>query len=291
MENIFNRIEAVVAQDKGCRGIKALVVCGEMERAARSLLEGTTVFITTGFYIRYTGRGETDGPPGAIALARALDKLGKEVVMVADGPNVPLLRGALDAVGPDIPLVLFPKSASSSYAVDLLEKYKPTHVIALERVGPARDGKYYNMRGEDISCGVAPMDMLFTQAAKRGITTIGIGDGGNEIGMGKVFNNVVDSVHCGREIACVIPTDYLIVGGVSNWAGHGLCACLSILSGKNLMIDEDTERRLMKVLVESGAVDGCTLQPTETVDSLALDEYLYVISELREIVEGYISRR
>ena len=50
-----------------------------------------TAIIVTGFHILAAGATETDGPPGAIAIGRALQKLGNEVVL-RDGP----LYGACD---------------------------------------------------------------------------------------------------------------------------------------------------------------------------------------------------
>lgn len=288
MRESAGRIEDIIAEDRVGRGIENLVIRGDLERSARSLMEGTTVFITTGFYINEIGCGETDGPLGAIALALALDKLGKEAVLVIDGPNKPLLECALDTVGLDISIVLFPISGGEAFAKELLREYRPSHLIALERVGQARDGKYYDMRVTDISQRVAHLDVLFTAAADMGIRTIGIGDRGNEIGMGKVYDIVIDSVPNGESIACVTPTDYLVVSGVSNWAAHGICACLSLLVKDNLMMEESVERELLKAIVRCGAVDGCTLKREETVDSLKARDYFEVVNRLREMVNKEI---
>lgn len=60
-------------------------------------------------------------------------------------------------------------------------------LVAIERTGRAVDGHYYTMRGRDMSHLTAPIDDLFLFASQKGTTkTIGIGDGGNELGMGKV---------------------------------------------------------------------------------------------------------
>ena len=53
-------------------------------------------------------------------------------------------------------------------------------LIFLERPGRAGDGRYYNMRGRDISASVVPLDDLAAHALERGLPVIGIGDGGNE---------------------------------------------------------------------------------------------------------------
>lgn len=61
---------------------------------------------------------------------------------------------------------------------------------------------------------------------------IGIGDGGNEVGMGKIYNEIVncDAIKHASEIACVTSCDHLIVCGVSNWGGYGLSTAIAILA-------------------------------------------------------------
>ena len=67
---------------------------------------------------------------------------------------------------------------------------------------------------------------LFTAKKHPEIVTIGIGDGGNEIGMGKVFERVVANVQFGSEIACSVASHYLITAGVSNWGGYALAKAI-----------------------------------------------------------------
>ncbi len=62
----------------------------------------------------------------------------------------------------------------------------------------------------------APLDALFLRR-RSGTVTIGVGDGGNEIGMGRVRARVVRDVPNGAKIASVVRTDHLMVAGISNW--------------------------------------------------------------------------
>ena len=72
---------------------------------------------------------------------------------------------------------------------------------------------------------------LLISAKKDGrIATSSIGDGGNELGMGKVMENVVKFVKNGECIACNVSSDYLITAGVSNWGGYALAVALYLLS-------------------------------------------------------------
>ena len=56
--------------------------------------------------------------------------------------------------------------------------------------------------------------------------TIGIGDGGNEIGMGKVLDKVILHVKHGKDIGTTVTCDYLITTGVSNWGGCALAKAI-----------------------------------------------------------------
>ena len=106
-----------------------------------------------------------------------------------------------------------------------------THLIAIERVSPAADGKPHREHGWDMSRETAPLHLLFDDPTwQRRWTTIGIGDGGNEIGMGSLPQNIVETeIPNGRMIAATTPADYLIVAGVSNWGGYGLLAAMACL--------------------------------------------------------------
>ena len=66
--------------DRDRRGIAALrphVPADFCDRAAELVLDKPgTVLIATGFYILAAAAPETDGPPGAVAIGRALEALG-----------------------------------------------------------------------------------------------------------------------------------------------------------------------------------------------------------------------
>ena len=52
----------------------------------------STIGITTGFYILSANAPETDGPPGAIAIGNALEKMGHNVFYVTDKYTVPIME-------------------------------------------------------------------------------------------------------------------------------------------------------------------------------------------------------
>ena len=261
-------MENLIASDPGGRNVFGLVVADQLRLAAQSLRLGKRVGIVSGFYIPQAGAGETDGPPGAKVVGDALRALGIEVDYITDRWNEPLFRAL------DIEPLLEP--------YDYVTRSEPTHLVAVERAGRGRDGRYRNMRGLDISATTAPLDELFLEAGRRGLTTIGIGDGGNEIGMGKVFAEALSTIDHGADIASTVATDFCIAAGVSNWGAYGLAGALSVLSGRDLLPSaEKCVNDIVRVVQSGGAVDGVTHRREATVDGLDLSASVRMLENIR----------
>ena len=268
---------------RGISELRDLVPADYCTRAAELILANTgTILITTGFYILSAGAAETDGPPGAIAIGVGLERLGYKVKYVADEHSSNLLRPYVakssDVI--DFPITTLPKSVQ--YAEDILNTENPSVLISIERCAAAADGLYRNMRDLDISDQTAKVDLLFDMHSK----TIGIGDGGNEIGLGNVIDGVAKS-----ETLVSYPTvskvTELIIASVSNWGGYGLLAALSISTDKNVLptIEEDTER--ISKMVDLGAVDGFSGEEIYKVDGFDLTENAALLEKLHELVNGH----
>ena len=264
-------IERLIAEDAGARGIGPLVQWGQLGAAARALLHAPRVVIVCGFFIPPAMAGETDGPPGALALHQALAALGSEVVQLTDARNRPLLAA----------LGLTPLYTTWA---EVLATGSPTHLVGVERPGRAADGRYYNMRGLDISPFTEPLDEPFLEAARNGMVTVGIADGGNEIGMGRVADLVRRYVPQGQRIASVVPADHLIVAGVSNWGCYGLVGALSLLSGRDLLPSAAAAADAVTRIVAAGAVDGQSWRSEATVDGLPLAKSLSVLEHIRRCI-------
>ncbi|PAB59048.1 DUF4392 domain-containing protein [Anaeromicrobium sediminis] len=290
-EKYFIEIENIIRKNLDERGMDRINLPGEFKKGVKDLLKSSTVFIVTGFVIRDTLTGETDGPIGAISLASALENLGKKVVLVTDKYSKEMLYNCCMVKHMKTPIEVVPYNNAEEFCNDLLIKYNPSHIVGIERPGRAMDGCCYSMRGEDLSDLVPNTDILFEKSKELGITTLAVGDGGNEVGMGKVTSFVVNSVNKGGQICANTATDYLIVAGVSNWGGHALVAALSILSHTMLLHDSITEILLLESMLRAGGVDGCTKKPTLSVDGLSLDENLQILERLRRIVEKALNKQ
>ncbi|XP_060117224.1 D-glutamate cyclase, mitochondrial-like [Heteronotia binoei] len=240
----IRRLEEIIGVDPGDRGVKHLCCQDELLRGCLSISHAHSVLITTGFptHFSYEPPEENDGPPGAIAMAAILKALGKHVAIVTDQRAINLIENIIkEAVKEGIlktavPVLSYHGKAADS-ALHFLcedgnpEKPKFSHLIAIERAGMAADGNYYNVRKINIKHLVDPIDELFVAARSiPGITTTGIGDGGNELGMGKVKEAVKKYIQNGDIIACDVEADFAVTAGVSNWGGYAVACALYILN-------------------------------------------------------------
>ncbi|GHU32132.1 hypothetical protein AGMMS50256_21730 [Betaproteobacteria bacterium] len=236
--------------------------------------------------------GETDGPPGALALASALCRLGMEVVLLTDGYSAPLLAAGLKVSGSDIPVVpvvlLGEAQEEADAAIDsLLASFTPSHVVAIERPGNAVDGHRYSMRKELLDDLVASADRLLAPPGGRNYTTLAIGDGGNELGLGSLRDDLSGQVEHGETIFSATAADHVIPAGISNWGAYALAAALSLLAGRLLIRTPQHERSVLAAMVAAGAVDGCTKQCALSVDGIAWDDYASTLDAIyRETCAG-----
>ncbi len=275
-------ILAAVQVDPGGRGLARdphdnlfTATAGDFQAACHSLAgeQWPHFWVGTGFYIPGADPPafETDGPLGAAFLRRAFEEMGITVTVMADSWRVQRLIETTGFTGG--------------------RPFNVTHCIYVERAGPAADGRCYTMRGRDITEHHEFINNRFRPGRYPDECTIGIGDGGNEIGMGKVpHETVVKNIPNGDLVHCRVPTDHLIVAGVSNWGAYALAAGVFVLRGVKPpadLFDPDRERAILEVMVREGPlVDGVTGKQTATVDGLTWDEYARPLLRIREILEA-----
>ena len=333
MSAALTAIRELIQEDVGNRGLRTdpranlVSACpDDFAAACRSLAEARapSVGIVTGFYIptAQPPAGETDGPLGALFLARALVPLGFRVALVTDSFCLPALKAGLVACGLERAVLLLPLPPPGClWEPDLRRDWLNfaratfclTHLIALERGGPSHTAesilrqpggeaalpaflaevpanqrdRCHTMRGLDITDRISPAHLLFEAVQREvpAVTTVGIGDGGNEIGMGKIAWEIIRrNIPRGGLVACRVPADHLIVCGVSNWGAYGLAAGVRLLRGHGPepeLFDLERERALLQRMVEDGPlVDGVTGRRTATVDGLAFERYAEILTRL-----------
>lgn len=240
----LNALEEAILDDPGGCGVREIREEGDFVKSILVLSHAKSVAIVFGFPVNfgYPSLEETDGPSGAFAIAQALQALGKKVVIVSELRNKDLVdkcseylisKGALKTVMEFVSCVDFIKSGREEYDV----------LIAIERVGQAKDGGHYSCTGRDLTSLVDPIDPLFTRdhlsnhvtsdhvtSTRDHVITIGIGDRGNELGLGKVQDRVSHVMKNGSTLGCTIVSDRVIMAGVSNWGGFAIAAGLYLLT-------------------------------------------------------------
>ncbi len=290
------RIEAIAQQDVG-RGAEAMFAAarGGLATAAASLAaqDRPRIGIITGFFVPHgqPPAAETDGPAGATLLAHAILAAGGTCRIATDTPCRNACRVALEAAGiGSVPVDSIAPGEPVEPLVALWREQDLRMVVSVERCGPAADGRPRNMRGEDISAHTAPLHALF---AAGPWSTVGIGDGGNEIGMGSLPAGTIQAhVPHGGAIACVVPADHLIVAGVSHWGVYALLAALARLrpDWRPAMLgalDAALDTRIVAAMVARGpAVDGVSLRQAETIDTMPMAVHAAKLAAIRAMADA-----
>lgn len=245
---------------------------------------------------------ETDGISGCVALAVALRSLGCDPFLLTDSINSPACFQALgsDSLGSEITLLDFPGVSHWSPKEEArLEEVGSTldHLIAIERSGMAVDGNYYTMAGRSMNKEhVAPLERVLKYTPPTAPFTA-IGDGGNELGMGKLYSAVKRNIPNGPKIACCVPADNLIVCGISNWGAYGLVFAMKLLLEKNKregfrVPTKEQEKKIHLALCEKNpetkeyfARDGKLGEASLTLDGEPLDFVLNKIDALNQLVD------
>lgn len=300
----ISAIEAVISRTvrRDISGLAAFA-SGQLAGAARSL--ATTpdahVGIVVGFFIRHAEppSPETDGLNGMGQLAVGLIEAGLRVTVISDAPCAKAVWAVIDALPqrPDLEIVDVSERSVRRLRDHLAHGLAPlTHLIAIERVSPGSDGRPHREHGWDMSRETAPLHLLFQDGSwSPPWTTIGIGDGGNEIGMGVLPGELVArDIPNGSLVAATTPADFLIVAGVSNWGAYGLLAALAALradKAPHLLrhFTAEMEHTLLAAAVNVGqAIDDSRVdRPGKlqmSVDRIPVEEHGRLIENLAALV-------
>lgn len=315
-------------QEEPYRGVNP-VVCGMILEdqgepastlAARTIIDavapGDVVMMITGAgFAPWMPHGEIDGPPGLAALASTLwHGRGAQSVFVLAENHVGIVEATLLGLGlnplpwemartrywPAATIEVMPYGiASQTWLEDLFARYHPRVVISSEKLGPNDKGVIHS------GTGVAwPLDVeveaaaLIREAARRQIPSIGIGDGGNEIGYGKFRTRLEDlygdfrrsQCGCGGTIFTAVATDVLVHAGNSDWGAYSIAAAVSfLLQDPHLIVRNDDLRKALEACVSAGGVG----QHGRRVDlaGTGLEAQLAINTLMHEVVDIALRHR
>ena len=257
---------------------------------------------------------ENDGPAGAAVVALALSLAFDAIpvflierrligpiggILRAAGLNTVSLEEARRAAMPGgtTPVVVlreYPEDDLEGHrqAVVFLDDLEPSLVFSTERAGRNARAIYHNARGVDYGMGRARVDYLFDEALRRGISSVAVGDGGNEIGMGLVAEAVSRHVPfgdqcncgCGAGIGAVTSADVLVTAACSNWGCYAIVACLAgLLRNVELVHTPEQEEVLLRRGVDVGLINATNGRIEPNPDGIPLSCHKSVVELLREM--------
>ena len=168
----LREIESELGEDLGKRGIEHLQVADDLARACASLAKhGSHVGIILGFPC-FEGADpieENDGVAGAIYIANALVKLGKQVTFIIDSYSH-ALKNLLKTLSPACKVT----SLGPNYTADQTEflfdgltgEALFSHLVSIERPSPNDQGTCHGMTGRLVE-NIEPIHLLFQQGKQK----------------------------------------------------------------------------------------------------------------------------
>lgn len=237
-------------------------------------------------------KGENDGPFGAVVLARALTRIGHRVEIFTDPEPAPAIEALAAYLELDVAVETF---ALGSTAQQEAAAERIDALVTIERLGGNRNGHLHGISGVVRDAFRVNFDAMVAAANRLGKTTVGIGDGGNEIGFGKIYDRLVaemPDLHnaaktpCGGGVFSVVPTGTLVVASTSNLGAYGVCAALAILRNDlSLCHTPDDEVAIHYVGVGLGMSDGGTGAVIPDCDGIPAATNAAVVRVMQTIVE------
>ena len=282
-ESFAKELTALVARDEAGRGASKLSSPRELMRAASAFAPLRKLAVVSGFYVPAAGAPETDGPGGAAILARAFQREGRVCEIWTDARCIEVIAECAKAAGC--------AENTARIAPASLKERAPDGIIFVERLGRAADGRYYNFKKQDISEWTAPLDALADEAAELGIHTIGIGDGGNEAGMGNFYAELCALLPDYAACLSVVRAEFALTADVSNWGAYALAGALSFVWGVRRGIEPGEETKMLEAAARAGAADGISGKCETSVDGFCAAALEKKIAELDALSKKYAALR
>ncbi|HTB42955.1 MAG TPA: glutamate cyclase domain-containing protein [Acetobacteraceae bacterium] len=274
----------------------------------KNLRRGDTVLVLTGAgYGPTMPKGESDGPPGAAALARILYRgLGAVPVFVCEACHVDPIVAASEAgglmvrpfvqardrrLGAALAAAPADQSKVNDWVASLYAEMKPKAVVCTERLGPGADGVIHTATALPLQGPESQFDPcidisgVVDRANAEGIFSVGIGDHGNELGFGTIYDAVVRTMPKGDRMATVTRTDIVVPAMMSNWGCYGIEACLAfLLKRPELMHSPALEERIVRACLDAGGLEAMFCTTDFSVDGLDGETSMACVQILGNIV-------
>jgi len=165
--------------------------------------------------------------------------------------------------------------------------------VAIEKLAVNEQGVRHSLLGSRLDAMEPRTDEVFNELASLGRPTIGIGDGGNEIGFGLIGADVRQILGataecrcgCASGIVAATSTKLLLPCAISNVGTYALTAALALaLDRPDLAPRPELVLSLLEGALETGFLDGGTLDPTfvgdDGVPGAAIEALVEVLSTI-----------
>lgn len=266
------------ARIKNRKGLYIEEIHGDLAKAASELLkpEIKTIAILVGSCTNTNmwPPTDTDGPGGAFAIAAALWRLGKKILIVTDEVNYPQVYPALqsslvwalhqqateedDKNRLEVRNFNVKAHAKRTDARDMKDLFaEADHIINVGRPGRGKEGEYWSAGLTSTTLWQADFSLLFEWAAEVSVqpeqkkTTTTIGCLGNELGMGRVKEAVKEHIEDGEWLANEAPANFTIIATTANYGAYALTVMLTwaaYLSTEQQQQQEQQEQQALQLL-------------------------------------------
>lgn len=231
--------------------------------------------------------GENDGPMGSAVLGRALEKLGYAVTIFTEREVLESQRAFSRILGSDVTIEELQRDPSDQHA-RIAREFDIG--ITVEKAGGNREGLLHSINANVRTGTRANIDALIAALNAAGKLTIGIGDGGNEIGFGKVYDKAREILPYGDTIVTVVATEYLYPVAISNWGAYALAAGLAMGAERSdLTVTPEEERAMLEKAMELDCRDGGTGRADFAVDGVSGASSMAYVQLLCEIVTATLT--
>ena len=241
------------------------------------------VACVTGIVSDFLPAGEVDGPIGAAALAGALSALGRKADVIVPGPMVQVVEAVRSALHSNFAIVEESQARPADYDA----------AVTIEKLGRNRKGVVHTIFGAPLNLQSTVADDFIEDLNTVGKLTIGIGDGGNEIGFGAIFEKAraivprgaVCGCPCHEGLVTSTATQILFPASVSNFGTYAVVTALGILESKPLILAPGERiAAAIEAAVANGCLDGGTFEPGRIADDgLPLEAIVSYVNLCRTI--------
>ena len=304
---VMGRLYEAALLEAGGRPLTTLAAEGLIKHVGK----GDSVFIITGAgYPPVMPKGESDGPPGAAALAKILyygigavpifvsEQLHKDPIVASSEAAGVMIRSFEEAkerrLGGVMATAPNSQEEVAGWAAEIFDRYRPKALISTERLGPNEKGVVHGATGLGKQLGpLIDLSPLIDESHKGGVFSIGIGDNGNEFGFGRIHETVKAVMPyggkcqcpCGAGMATVVKTDVLIPASVSNWGCYGIEAMLAfMLKNRDLMHTPEEEKRVLLACLDAGGLEARYCTKRFIVDGMPGETSMALIRLLGDMV-------